>query len=420
MLLIIYMMFSISLYFWTVNSIAYDSVIPKIEYMLGIILLATFFSLLWRVDKDKLTVKGILISGIFMNLGLSVDYRVWENVGNKDLMKDIFMRYTADLILMLTVFGVLYLLVGYTRIYKYRIWNYLLLLVLPIVIYGARITGHKTGGSYLYFGGIMIFGLVLMGFPFVAAWFLARREERYFGKKHSVKNLSWNLVGLLIYTFLLFGGCVVCNEFGLLLVLGLTITVLFMINCKNWLSKLVYAAACFGGVVLAGVVITHLNNRILIWLRPSQSYWNDKLAGQAESVLYVFRHIEQMGWWGKGIGNLSERIFPTLNTDHVLITMLNDYSVLIVGSILLLTILFVRWLLQIPANLCLYDRYLNLVCGLIICFIILIDVASNLGSFITAGIGFPLISDGGSANIMLTALMSVHCGLIRKGNKQYA
>ena len=82
-------------------------------------------------------------------------------------------RYTGDLLLMLLVFFTVFLLVRYTRIYKFRICNFLLLIALPIVIYGARITGEEVYGSYLEFAGMMIFGLVLMGFPFAAASVLA-------------------------------------------------------------------------------------------------------------------------------------------------------------------------------------------------------------------------------------------------------
>ena len=77
-------------------------------------------------------------------------------------------------------------------------------------------------------------------------------------------------------------------------------------------------------------------------------------------------------------------------------------------------IILVRWMFVEPRAACLYDRFLNLACALVVCFIILIDLASNLGSFITAGIGFPWVSDGGSVNIMLTTLVAIHCGLIEK------
>lgn len=415
MVWMIYMLFSSFLYMWTIKSICYESNIPNKEYLLGVLLLAIFITIIWKIDKERMLGRGIIIAAVFMNLGLSMAYRIWmDDDAMGSLLEDIRERYIGDLIIMLAVFIIMYSLVRYTRIYKFRVCNRFLMLALPVFVYGARLSGHRTGGSYLYFAGMMIFGLVLMGFPFVAAYFVSRKENRYRGSEPSVRNLPWNLMCLLVYTFILYGGCVLCNEFGLLLVLGLTTTVLFMIRCKNGGTKLVYSVVCAGGAVFASFKISHLWDRMQIWLNPSQAYQDADLAEKAESVLYLFRHIYQMGWWGNGIGNLSKSLYPTLNTDHVLITLINDYSALIVIAVLVLGVLFVRWMLFQPYGLCVYDQYLNLTCGLIIGFIILVDVSSNLGSFLTAGIGFPWISEGSSVNIMLTVLMAIHCGLLGK------
>lgn len=414
MLWLVYMLFSGCLYVWTLKSIHYSTPVPQAGYRIGVILLAIFMTVIFITDKEKQSGKGIFIAAVFMNFGLSIGYRCWEIETDSAEAAGTFSGYTGDLLLMLLVFFTVFLLVRYTRIYKFRICNFLLLIVLPIVIYGARITGEEVYGSYLEFAGMMIFGLVLMGFPFAAAYFVSRREERYRGSVPSVRNLPWNLMGFLLYTFVLYGGCVVCNEFGLLLILGLTTTVLFMIRCKNGVTKLLYSAACAGGAAIAGLKISHLSARIQIWMNPVRACQDAGLAEEAETVLYLFRHIYQMGWWGNGIGSLSPALYQTLNTDHALLTLLNDYSALVLIAVLILGVLLVRWFLIQPDGLCVYDQYLNLTCGLIVGFIILVDTASCFGSFITAGIGFPWISDGAAVNIMLTVLMAVHCGLSEK------
>lgn len=415
MSMIMYLLFSVFLYFWTTMSIHYESSIPNMEYMFGVVVLAVFILIFGFVDRKKLFQKGIMIAAVFMNLGLSMAYRIWpEEDSMSTLWLDFHERYVNDLIQMLLIFIVIYLVIRYTRIYKFKLCNYLFIAALPIFIYGARLSGDKTGGSYLYFGSMMIFGLVLMGFPFVAAHFVSAKENKYTGSRPNVRHLPWNLMCLLLYTFLLYGGCVVCNEFGLLLILGLSTTVIFMIRCKNGITKLIYSVVCAGGAFLAGYKISHLSDRIQIWLNPAQAYSKDDLAGKAESTVYLFRHFYSMGWWGKGIGSLSQKLYPTLNTDHALITLLNDYSALIVIAVLILSILFVRWMLSQSAGLEVYDQYLNLTCGLIVAFIILVDVSSNIGSFLTSGIGFPWISEGGSVNIMLMTLLAIHCGLLGK------
>lgn len=293
---------------------------------------------------------GVIIAALFMNIGLSIAYRMSEESKGFLSLANLRKTYAGDLIMMLLMFLLVYSVVRWTKIYRFRTINILILIGLPTVIFGARLSSHMVGGSYLYFAGIMIFGWVLFGFPFVAAFLIDQKEDFYWNG--NVRNLSWNLMLLLLYTFILYIGCVVCNEFGLLLILGLTTTVLFFIRCKNGFTKIFYTAVCAGGALLAGFKITHLWERILIWLHPSAVYGDANLGEKAESILYLFRHIYQMGWWGNGIGNLPKSIYPTLNTDHALVTLMNDYSVWMAISVLLLSVIFVRWMLFRTENLC--------------------------------------------------------------------
>lgn len=409
-----YHTFCLALFLWTCCSVKYNSAIPLIGYLVGMILMSVGVSMIcvWsKKCRGRPESVGIIIFAVLVNLGMSVNYRctkaekiTWNST------------YLVDLTLMIAVFAVMYLGVRYTKIYRFHIFNFMVSIILPVTIFGARLSGRKTGGSYLYFAGFMIFGLVLLGFPFVAAWFMSLEENKYWRGK--VGNISWNLLGFLGYTFLIYIGCGMCNEFGLLLIVGLTATVLFWIRCKDTKLKILYTVLCISGALMATSNISHLRGRVQIWLNPAEAFYNTNLKEKAESVLYLFRNFESMGWWSRGIGNLSKRIYPTLNTDHVLILLMNDYSVLLAVLVMILGIVFVRWMLILPKNVCAYDKYLNMTSALIVCFIMLIDISSNLGSFITAGIGFPWISDGSSVNIMLTGLMAVHIGLLRKGGEE--
>ena len=413
MIWIIYAVFSVSLFFWTTDSIRYENNVPYMGYLGGVIIVGSIIFILMLISKKKNLnhcLLGMVIVAILINLGMSVNYRCSDVSGPVlEIMRG---TYLADLIPMMIVFAVVYLLIRYTKLYRFKGVNVAVALGMILSIFGARLSGKMTGGSYLYFAGFMIFGLVLMGFPFVAAWFLTSDENRYW--KGKVNNISWNLLCFLLYTFVIYGGCVLCNEFGLLLIIALTSTVLFYIRCKDWKSKVFYTVSCVGGALIAGLRISHLLNRIRIWIDPMGAYYDSNLAEKAESILYLFRHVYSMGWWGNGIGNLSRRIYPTLNSDHVLILLMNDYSIILSAMAIVLGIILVRWMLVEPKDACAYDRFLNLTCALVVYFIILIDLASNLGSFITAGIGFPWVSDGSSVNIMLTTLVAIHCGLVGK------
>lgn len=413
---LLYMMFSCALYLWTISSLTDCPGVSKMVYLMGMLLLSLFVLIAAFLEDKKQNRRGLMIAAMFINIGLSISCRVGSNSEDAAFLETFMSSYAGDLLPMIILFAITLLVIRYTKIYKLPILNLLLTAFLPIAIFGARLTGRAIGGSYLYFAGVMIFGLVLTGFPFVAAYFLSGNENRY--RKGSVRNLSWNLMGLLLYTFFLYIGCVVCNEFGLLLVLGLTTTVLFFIRCRNGVTKFFYTIACGGACIAAAIKVSHVASRIQIWLNPKAAYGNAYLEGKAESVLYVFRNFYRMGWWGNGIGDLSKRIYPTLDTDHVLVTLMNDYSFLLTVMVILLGILFVRWMLIQPSGLGIYDRYLNLSCALIVGFIILIDVASNLGSFIIAGIGYPWISNGSSVNLMLMCLLAVHMGLLGRRKNQ--
>lgn len=412
--LILYNVFCISLFFWVTGSVKYESSLPLICYLTGVILAEAWVLIMKCAGRDKTTNAGAMMVAVLINIGMAVNYRCTDvSNGLKELLEN---SYVMDLVLMLIAFAVVYLMVRFTNLYKSRMFNQFIAIVLPVCIFGARLSGRTSGGSYIYFAGFIIFGSVLMGFPFVSAWCMASRENRYWNGK--VGNISWNLIVYLFYMFLLYGGCLLCNEMGLLLILGLCGTVLFLIRCKDLKSKIFYISACAGGALAAGMGVTHVWNRVQIWLSPHKAFTNVNLMEQAESVLYLFRHIKMMGYWGRGWGSLPKSIYPTLESDHALITVLNDCGVLFLAVVLVLSVLLVRWMLVSPKMADTYDRYLNLCCALIVGLNILINSAMCLGSFPTAGLGFPWISSGGSVGIMLIVQLAVHCGLLAKGGNE--
>lgn len=98
---------------------------------------------------------------------------------------------------------------------------------------------------------------------------------------------------------------------------------------------------------------------------------------------------------------------------------MNDYGLFMAIFMIVLGAVFVRWMLIEGENMNAYDKYLNLSSALIVGCVILIHIASNLASFITAGLGYPWCSDGTSANVMFTILMAVHCGIVgRRGRNE--
>lgn len=415
-MLLLYFGFAAAVACWTLYSGLTATAEMKFFYLLTVLVLLAAETVMTFAGRKK---KNLYSCGtaalILANAGASLAYRMnqveTETVDEVSHSK----QYFEDVILMLIVFGLVYVTVRFTRIYQLKIVNLIIAAALPAVLFITRISGEESNGAYISFFGILIFAVVLAGYPFAAAFFLAREESRYL--HGSVRSMPLNLALFLGYTFILYAGCVICNEFGLLLVVGITSTMLFYIRSRNFRTKLLYTAACGVGVLLSGIMIGHIQERIYIWMHLSEIMPEDPLAGKAESVLYVFRNLPRAGFWGNGLGSIPVSIYPTLNTDHAFVALMLEYSLVFATLILLIGILYVKALLAGCHADSLYDYILNLCCALIIGSIILIHIGSNLGSSITAGVGMPYASEGSAVNIMLAALTAVHCGIYERGRR---
>lgn len=312
-----------------------------------------------------------------------------------------------EVVLVIGVFVLVSLLICHTKIYRIRALNVLLAVVLPLAMIGARLTGRKVGGSYLTIFGVMLFGLVLAGFPFVTAALLTTEEKRYVGS--DVKKMPWNLALLLLYEGVLFLGCAIVNEYGLLLVIGITGSLLFWLRCKSLWTKVSYSVTCMASALFIALKVGHISQRFEVMVDPVHT--SNKKA--AETILYLFRNLPRTGFWGNSIGDLSRAIYRQLDTDHVTVLLMNDYSVVLAVLVIILMMLFGKWLFKLEPGLCSYDRYLNLTAAIVFTTILVMHVASNLGSFITSGVGMPFISRG-SVNVMYVVLAGIHTGLLGK------
>ena len=415
-MLLMYFGFAAAVACWTLCSGLTTTAEMKLSYLLTLLVLLAAETVMTFVGRKK---RNLYSCGtavlILANVGASLAYRM--NQVKTETADEVShsKQYFEDLILMLIVFGLVYSIVRFTRIYRLKTVNLIFIAALPAALFITRISGEKSGGAYISFFGILIFAVVLAGYPFAAAYFLSREENRYL--HGGVRSMPLNLASFLAYTFMLYIGCVICNEFGLLLVVGITSTMLFYIRSRNFRTKLLYTAVCGIGALLSCIMIGHIQERIYIWMHLSEITPEDPLAGKAESVLYVFRNLPRTGFWGNGLGSIPVSIYPTLNTDHAFVALMLEYSLVFAVIILLISVLYVKALLAGCHADNLYDYILNLCCALIIGTIILIHIGSNLGSSITAGIGMPFVSEGSAVNIMLAALTAVHCGIYERGRR---
>ena len=404
--------FCIALYIWTVASITYGTMYPMLGYTLGLMLVMLFVIDGYIICSSKRVRQGVMMLGVFLNLRLSVSYCTWTMPDTKgqdkislwDMLKSTGLQ---EVMVVIGAFVLVSLIICHTKLYRIRVLNVLLAVVLPLAMIGARLTGKKVGGSYLTIFGVMLFGLVLAGFPFVTAALLTMEEKRYVGS--DVKKMPWNLALLLLYEGVLFLGCAIVNEYGLLLVIGITGSLLFWLRCKSTWTKVCYSFTCMASAVFIALKVGHISQRFEIMMDPVHT--SNKKA--AETVLYQFRNLPRIGFWGNSIGDLPRAIYRQLDTDHVTVLLMNDYSVVLAVLVIILMMLFSRWMFKLEPGLCSYDRYVNLTAAIVFTTVLVMHVASNLGSFITAGVGMPFISRG-SVNVMYAVLAGIHIGLLGK------
>lgn len=413
---ILYFGFVMALTGWTLLSGLDKTMEMTAFYILTVILLAVLGIVLNSNGRKKTNfyLCGMSIL-LLMNVGASLSYRM-NRVATEKLSEVSHSRqYFGDVIFACLAFFIVYVLVRYIKIYRIKLFNLIIVAGLPMILLITRMRGKVTGGAYISFFGILVFAVILIGYPFVAAYLLSRKEEHYF--RRNIRSIPLNLLLFLGYTLLLYVGCAICNEFGLLLVLGIASTLLFYLRCRNFYTKLGYTALCAAGGILACAFTAHIKDRIYIWLHLSEIGIDNNLAGKAESVLYLFRNIMRTGFWGNGIGSLPVSIYPTLNTDHALVSLILEYSLIFAVIVVLCGGLYVKVMMEECFADDMYDYILNLSCALIVGAIVLIHIGSNLGSSITAGIGFPYVSEGSAVNIMLSILTAIHCGVYERGRE---
>lgn len=406
-------MFSVFLYFWTTEAVNLTLFLLK-EYIAAVILLAVVSFLVCKKDYRGKVRQGLLLIAVFLNIGMSVYCQTdseYTFKGNATLW-DVFREsYLFEIILMFLAFLVAFVIVRYTSFYRTRTVAYLAMAATVVCVYGAGLFG-SSGGSNLKFFGVMVFAEVLLCYLFGASWLCSVSENRYVGGNPSM--VSYNCVALLLWTFLLyFGSGILNNEFGLLAVLGLGTTILFFIKCRNVAAKLLYSAASAGGALLAATHVRHISDRVQIFLDPAAAYKNPVLKEKAESLLYLFRHWNEAGWWGNGPGHLSAAYYPTRTSDHLLVLLWDNFGVFFLLGVITGGLLLVRWMLTEPEGLSLYDKYLNLCCAVLTGIIMLLNVISC--TTITIGVPFPFISKGASINVfLLMPFVGIHAGLVYK------
>lgn len=418
MLWLNYGIFNVFLYLWTISSVTFYPETYQL-YQLGIyivsaVLLILFTFFVCKIDRDGKLDPGMLIVSMLLHIGLSVNYQCAKSTEDVVTFLTVVKNSCLPgLMMMFFAFFLVFTVVRFMTVHRSAALNRLAILAVPVCVFGAKFF-RSVNGSNLTFCGFMVFAVVLMLYPFATAYCCSLNDDHYVGGKPT--KISYNSLAFLFWNFLIYAGCVLDNEFGLLLVVALTSSVLFFLRSKDLLAKVVYTVASLAGALVAAQTVRHISNRLQIFLDPVAANSDPSLKEQAGSMLYLFRHLQEIGWYGNGIGHLSSNYFPTRKTDHLLVLAFDNFGGLIVLGIIIVGVILIRWMLTEPAGLSAYDRWLNKICALLVGLIMLLNVMSC--TIITIGVPFPFSSNGNSINIGLMLLIAIHSALVGKDEKE--
>ena len=85
--LILYNVFCISLFFWVTGSVKYESSLPLICYLTGVILAEAWVLIMKCAGRDKTTNAGAMMVAVLINIGMAVNYRCTDvSNGLKELL----------------------------------------------------------------------------------------------------------------------------------------------------------------------------------------------------------------------------------------------------------------------------------------------------------------------------------------------
>ena len=417
--LLVYLFFYLSSFFfylYTTSGVTFAPAsyhaLQQGVYTTEVILIILAAGLICRMETiGKKAEHGILAAATLLELQVSAVYLCAPRTNATAGLLDVIQSSSClpDLVLMFLAFIVTYGAVS-MGIHRLKAVGCLSAVGVLLCIFGAKLFS-PTNGSHLYFLGVMVFAEVFVLYPFAAAYFCSLSNDRYVFAKAS--RISYNSVLFLAWNFLIYFGCVLNNEFGLLLIVALTSSILFCIKEKDLIAKLIYTLSCAFGGIAAMTFVRHLSTRFQILLDPGGAYQTEGLREQASSIIYLFKHCKTIGFYGMGAEHVvSSSYFPTRLNDHILVLIFENFSVLIVLAVLFAGMLLVRWLLTEDEGMSTHEKYLNLICGLLTGFTLLLNVISC--TFITIGVGYPLLSKTGSINTAFMVLIAIHTALLDK------
>lgn len=354
----------------------------------------------------------LLLKALGLMLGLPYRLNYSDFTAAQTVAQENFQNILFDIAAF--IMGVLF--IRKLNLYRTKTFGRFSLLVMPLCLLLARLTGKAVHGSYLSVFGILSFTVFMIFAPYAAAYSFCDTTIKNPLNRH-LTALSGNE---LLYLFILLMTAILSgkmnHEYGLVLIFtGAVGGLLFILYGRSTFSKICLSCIAVWMSVLVTMTSSKVKTRIMVMNNLSNAWDNGNLlGGEATQLYYFFLRVKGAGFYGFGSGQLSERLYPTALNDYVFTTLIYNHGLLTGFLAFLLATAMCRAILR--SNITdRYDGIINQSIAIIFGAIYILSFFGNLGSLPLSGVSPIFIASAGhSMEVAGAMLLGMAAGLSGK------
>lgn len=258
---------------------------------------------------------------------------------------------------------------------------------------------QKTSGAHI---SINLLGISLQPQEFIKIMYVFMIAS-IFKVANSFKYVIISAILAGIHVLILVWG----TDLGVALIFSFIYIIMVFVATK----KAIYFVGGIGGASIAFVLgyymFSHVRARVMIWLDPWSKYLNEGY----QIVMALFA-IANGGWFGVGLGNGTSNSIPIVQSDLIIIPIIEEMG--IVFAILVLLVCISNFIMFLNISSVINDTFYRLVAiGLGTGYIVqvLLTVGGSTKYIPMTGVTLPLVSYGGSSILATIIIFSIIQGI---------
>lgn len=272
----------------------------------------------------------------------------------------------------------------------------------------ARVFCNPVNGSYIKVFGVQYFGIVLVAYSLLVLGLEKSKNKKTLF--NTVYSLDENTTIVLVYTVIIFLCCMLCNEYGLGLIIGLCSTVIFFIKSNSKIEKIIFSTITLSGTIFCLTKIGHIAKRF------SYLFGMEKSIREYESIIpsFLFRNFYNSGWFGKGFF-IDIETYKALPTDYPFVPIVIQQGMIYAMLVIVIFCVFFKTYFSITDRVeSDSNRTFVFVSGTQIALLFLMNFSSSISSFICAGVPMPFVSQATAIQVCIVALLAITCAINRE------